>query len=171
MTNQEKQFLQLAIIDQLKYDEISTQLQVERKQLSIWWDELKEERERLSNIRRIWKYKRIETDFWTFEKWYTETAKECHYCKVSESQLAILNPKDNRITKRNRGTRLEIDRKQADLSYDQIDNLVFSCYWCNNAKTDTFTEEEFKVVGQAIGEVWQRRLDKLEDQNNELLKK
>ncbi len=32
-------------------------------------------------------------------------------------------------------------------------NCVFACYWCNNAKTDAFDEEQFKEIGLAIGEV------------------
>jgi hypothetical protein len=58
-----------------------------------------------------------------------------------------------------RGRTLEIDRKIADESYSNIANLTYSCYWCNNAKTDTFTEEEFKIIGQAIGSVWKQRLN------------
>jgi len=53
---------------------------------------------------------------------------------------------------------LEIDRKVATDSYSNLANLTYSCYWCNNAKTDTFSEEEFKIIGQAIGQVWQQRL-------------
>jgi len=30
-------------------------------------------------------------------------------------------------------------------------NCVFACYWCNNAKTDAFTEKEFKPIGDVIG--------------------
>jgi len=33
-----------------------------------------------------------------------------------------------------------------------------SCYWCNNAKTDEFTAEEFAVIGKAIAMVWHDRL-------------
>jgi hypothetical protein len=31
---------------------------------------------------------------------------------------------------------------------------------CNNAKTDEFTEKEFKQIGQAIKAVWEERLKK-----------
>ena len=33
------------------------------------------------------------------------------------------------------------------------DNCVVACAWCNNAKTDAFTNEEFEKIGIAIGEV------------------
>ncbi|KOH46766.1 hypothetical protein NC99_04170 [Sunxiuqinia dokdonensis] len=35
---------------------------------------------------------------------------------------------------------------------------MFSCYWCNNAKTDTFSSEEFKIIGKEIGKIWEKRL-------------
>ncbi|MDR0560263.1 MAG: hypothetical protein LBG92_08825 [Prevotellaceae bacterium] len=31
------------------------------------------------------------------------------------------------------------------------ENCVLACAWCNNAKTDAFTEEEFKPIGKMIG--------------------
>ncbi len=40
------------------------------------------------------------------------------------------------------------------LPYDQLNNVVLACYWCNNAKTDTFTYEEFKEVGKVFANIW-----------------
>jgi hypothetical protein len=54
----------------------------------------------------------------------------------------------------------ELDRKEPNQSYDNIDNLVFACYWCNNAKTDTFTADEFKEVGKVFSLIWQKKLAK-----------
>jgi hypothetical protein len=51
-----------------------------------------------------------------------------------------------------RGKRLEIDRRDPRLSYDDINNIVWCCYWCNNAKSNFFTEEEFRPIALAIGE-------------------
>jgi hypothetical protein len=59
-----------------------------------------------------------------------------------------------------RGKSLEIDRKQAELPYSNIQNLVLACYWCNNAKTDTFTEQEFQQLGQVIKRIWVNRLNR-----------
>jgi hypothetical protein len=36
-----------------------------------------------------------------------------------------------------------------------------ACYWCNNAKTDEFTAEEFEHIGIAIGELFKERLKKI----------
>lgn len=32
-----------------------------------------------------------------------------------------------------------------------------ACYWCNNAKTDEFSAEEFAPVGKEIGEIFKNR--------------
>ena len=53
---------------------------------------------------------------------------------------------------------MEIDRKISEEKYDNFSNLTYACYWCNNAKTDTFTEEEFLIIGKSISYVWKQRL-------------
>jgi hypothetical protein len=50
-----------------------------------------------------------------------------------------------------RGKRLEIDRKDPFMAYDNLDNIVWCCYWCNNAKSNFFNETEFKPIALAIG--------------------
>jgi hypothetical protein len=35
-----------------------------------------------------------------------------------------------------------------------------ACYWCNNAKTDEFTAEEFKPIGEAIGAALMARINR-----------
>jgi len=60
--------------------------------------------------------------------------------------------------KTERGWNLEIDRKNSNFEYTP-ENCVMACYWCNNAKTDEFTYEEFKIIGQGISSVWKQRLN------------
>jgi len=67
---------------------------------------------------------------------------------------------DSKLTTRKRGRDLEIERLKPKLNYDVIENLVFCCYWCNNAKTDTFTVKEFEEVGRVIKNIWKERLKK-----------
>jgi hypothetical protein len=31
--------------------------------------------------------------------------------------------------------------------YSILENLCLACYWCNNAKTNYFSFEEFKLIG------------------------
>ena len=50
MKNKQHLFLELAVIKQLSYDEISKELSLDRKILTSWWDTLKEEREKLSEL-------------------------------------------------------------------------------------------------------------------------
>lgn len=126
MTPTQKHFLKLAVIEQLRYDEIETVLKIDRKEFSEWWKELKEESARLSSLRKIWKSKCQKIDFWDFEQWFEKAEKQCHYCHITAAKIKRLLT-NGPITKRNRGAKLEIDRKQPNLPYDRVDNLVFSC--------------------------------------------
>lgn len=159
MTDKQTKFLQLAVIEGKTYSEIGTILKLNRKDFAPWWDELKTERINLTAIRDKWKRKCPEIKFEEFKTWHEETKKECHYCHITEGQIEDLWQKHPDLTKRNRGKKLEIERLQPNLAYSNIKNLVYSCYWCNNAKTDTFTEEEFKTVGKAIQQIWKKRLE------------
>ncbi|MCX6165803.1 MAG: hypothetical protein NTU73_13245 [Ignavibacteriae bacterium] len=84
---------------------------------------------------------------------------ECHYCGISEEKIKEMAKVNKFNTIRfyyNRGRSLEIDRKDPSLNYS-VDNMVLCCYWCNNAKTDEFTEEEFKAIGSVINLIWKIR--------------
>lgn len=99
--------------------------------------------------------------FENFKNWFNPSIfkKGCYYCGTSnERSLELFNMQLNgqrldgtRAGKR--GRRLELDRKNPSLGYDELDNLVWSCYWCNNAKSNFFSSEEFAPIGKAIGEV------------------
>lgn len=158
MTETQKEFLKLAVIEKLKYDEIAVKLGIERKNFAPWWDELKTERERLTEIRDKWQVKCPEIDFETFKNWYEKADKKCFYCNITEREIQGLWEKYPDLTKRNRGRKLEIERLEPNKSYRETSNLVFSCYWCNNAKTDTFTKDEFIEVGKVISKIWKERL-------------
>ena len=103
------------------------------------------------------------TDQFIFDlyTWWSNVDAVCHYCGISESVLSQLHEQPRHINKRwpQRGQSLELDRKQSDLPYTRIDNLALACYWCNNAKTDTFTYEEFRLIGRAINSIWILRLN------------
>ncbi len=164
MTELQEKYLELAVIEQKKFDEIAHILQIDRKEVSRLWDELKEPREKLSELRKLWKSKFKEnkdtSSFWDFNDWYEKTEQKCFYCGITEEQIRKLFDSGKLYTKRNRGRKLEIERLLPNEPYVKLDNLVFSCYWCNNAKTDTFTSEEFKNIGREIGKIWKKRLEK-----------
>lgn len=90
-----------------------------------------------------------------FEKLLNDDS--CHYCKHTIKDFESLASKKKLFKKNERGWSLEIDRKNSNLEYS-FKNCVMACYWCNNAKTDEFTMEEFEVIGKAIAQVWEKRL-------------
>ena len=93
-----------------------------------------------------------------FINWYKEQEKKCDYCGLTEEEGHTFN--NNPIysdskRKKYRGNSLEIDRKD-DKPYSRI-NCVLACYWCNNAKSDVFSYDDFKPIGIQIG----RRIRKI----------
>lgn len=158
MNQIKEKFLYLAVIKKKTYNEIAEQLGVDRKLFTSWWDELKSERIELAQIRDKWQSKCPKVDFDEFKGWYSSTIKECHYCGINEYELDLLWTKYPNLTKRKRGRRLEIERLKPNEPYSNLDNLVFCCYWCNNAKTDTFSHTEFELIGKEIKKIWVKRL-------------
>lgn len=159
MEEKQKEFLRLAVEEQLHYREIEVTLGVPRKVLSKWWEELKDEREKISQLHSLWKEKCDQLDYYDFKRWYLSAEKKCHYCGIKKEEIDLLWSSFPKLTKRKRGRILEIDRKKPEIPYNDTSNLVFCCYWCNNAKTDTFSEDEFLKVGEVIREIWKNRLD------------
>ncbi len=88
---------------------------------------------------------------------YLLRENECYYCGITIDKVNQLVAKRKLFKKNERGWSLEIDRKNSNLEYKR-DNCVMSCYWCNNAKTDEFTAEEFALIGKSIAKVWHDRL-------------
>jgi len=95
-----------------------------------------------------------------FEFWNQEDSRTCEYCGISEKQIDILDKKSKIETKRfySRGRTMEIDKIDAFGEYTK-DNIILSCYWCNNAKTDEFVLDDFKLIAKGINLVWNKRLD------------
>ena len=94
--------------------------------------------------------------FQEFQNWFNEEGfnKGCKYCKTTNDrsfELYNLRPHATRGGKR--GKRLELDRMNPTLPYDNLENLVWCCYWCNNAKSNFFSVDEFKPIAEAIGKV------------------
>jgi len=82
----------------------------------------------------------------------------CHYCKITIQEIINLTENKKLYKKNFRGWSLEIDRKNSNFEYTP-DNCVMACYWCNNAKIDEFSYDEFKkFVGPSIQKIWENRL-------------
>lgn len=100
--------------------------------------------------------------FSKFENMYSRDPKErkCHYCNITDEEIEKLGDRSQINTKRERGYAMEIDRIKPNYEYTPK-NVVLACYWCNNAKTDEFSEKEFcDHVGPGIGKVWNERTTK-----------
>lgn len=83
----------------------------------------------------------------------------CYYCGISVENILSLSRDSQLFTKRARGYSLEVDQKEAYEFYTDK-NCVASCYWCNKAKADEFTVEEFRCIAKGMNTVWNQRLVK-----------
>lgn len=86
--------------------------------------------------------------------------QRCAYCNITMAEIEQIGQAQLLFKKSERGWSLEIDRKNSNFEYMPA-NCVLSCYWCNNAKTDEFTFEEFEEIGKSIEQVWRKRLSHL----------
>ena len=103
----------------------------------------------------------------SFIKFYgpnTHAQRECEYCHITEETISILASSQEIKTKRfySRGATMEVDKRDPQRGYE-INNLVMSCYWCNNAKTDEFSDLEFESIGKAISLTWKARLMRIQN--------
>jgi hypothetical protein len=100
-----------------------------------------------------------------FKMWYGEDEKDraCEWCNITKHEINVLIEAGKIHTKRlsTRGRDMEVDRKEPNKGYEE-GNLALCCYWCNNAKTDEFSEKEFIPIGEAIGDVFKKRLRELD---------
>jgi hypothetical protein len=83
----------------------------------------------------------------------------CEYCELTESDFRQLIDYGLVRTKRlsTRGSTFEFDCRDPEQGYTK-DNVALCCYWCNNAKTDEFTPEEFKPIALTIAAAWRQRV-------------
>lgn len=152
-----------------KYNDfLNDNLNCIKQDLSKWYEELKQEKDivlikRLRSLYNAKDFLKNEVRFDQFYNWYLSQEQHCEYCKITQNELDILldenNPLISYTREGRRGRKLEIDRKNSKIEYGKdLNNLVLCCYWCNNAKTDEFSAEEFKPIGIAIGNILRNRL-------------
>ncbi len=103
-------------------------------------------------------------DFLDFQNWYNDRVKDqsCYYCGLTEreSQKIIHNglltskrfPNEGQFSQGvNRGYWLEVDKRNPNGLYSR-ENCVPSCYFCNNDKSDVFTDIQYReFVTDRIG--------------------
>jgi hypothetical protein len=112
-----------------------------------------------------------------FIEWFEKSNYDqgCCYCgttnetskKIYDSQtISKIRPDATRGEKRMH--RLELERIDPKEPYDNLKNLAWACHWCNNAKSNFFTEEEFHpTISLAIKNV----IDKISKKIDELTNK
>lgn len=144
-----------------KYIEGSMIIQQVDMIIEQWY---KEENELMKELFRQYKALFITEyfPFIEFESLFPHNSKErtCHYCNISDYEVKHMRDKRKIFSKRNRGYFMEIDRIEPNKEYSK-DNCVLACYWCNNAKTDEFSSDEFlEHIGPGIQSVWKERNSK-----------
>ena len=82
---------------------------------------------------------------------YKRDGRECYYCEIKEEDFIPIWGKF--YGGENRGKKLEVYRKDNKKGYT-LENCVLACSICNNAKSDKFTDKEFKEVGKSIKQIW-----------------
>ena len=84
-----------------------------------------------------------------FIKWWTSQEQKCVYCDIPIERMAVAD-RTKKLSKR-----LSIDRIDNNKGYN-ISNIVLSCLKCNFIKSNLFTFEEMKEIGQKyIKPKWQ----------------
>ena len=132
------------------------------EEMAKWF---RENKQKYKELLDIFKKKNISNEdviipFDEFNNIFSEDKeRKCHYCGITETIIGQLILKGKIKTKRllTRGRKMEIDRAKPNKGYTK-GNIVLSCYWCNNAKTDEFSYDEFKSkIAPAIRSIWVER--------------
>jgi len=115
-------------------------------------------------VDRLQKYymKQIFPTVFSYEDFeeFLNSRGECEYCHITAEKIhALIDGQLLNKKKDTRGWSLEIDRKKPNFEYTK-ENCVWCCYWCNNAKTDEFSYDEFKKIGKVIESIWDGRLSR-----------
>jgi len=156
-----RRIYEFAKIDQYKK---WTQGQARKKYKSIdefYKDELGVDEKELIKLRNEFKFfhdlykkyynkqrKRLFDDYTKFLEWYKEQNETCNYCGITQSKLHKIvklrngNLTLNQKTKRSKGT-LEIEKLNPSEEYT-YDNSVLSCPFCNNAKSNLISEDDWR---------------------------
>ena len=147
-----KEFLIQHLTEGKSYQFISDKYKIPRTKLTKWWREGLEIRKEIKRANRLFNARKGKKDFEKFEKlgkrgffeWYEKQPKKCFYCGIEEEKLKKIFDVENGIlhTKRNRGSVLELERKDAKNNEYSPENCVMACYLCNNHKSDLISKDD-----------------------------
>lgn len=85
---------------------------------------------------------------------------KCEYCQVTEEKCRkyMKDIQNDGGNKRHRGKQLELERKDSKNNLYNEKNCIWICHICNNAKSDIFSEKDFReFIVPGIQEFWKRR--------------
>ena len=90
-----------------------------------------------------------------FVRWRRGTPQVCAYCHIHEEQIPLV------------GMRSQVQKLVRVMGVDRVDsargytlqNIVPSCFVCNQIKGDRFNKDEMQLIGGSIASVWKSRLD------------
>jgi hypothetical protein len=133
---------------------------------------LDKETETIKKIRDLYYSKKKDKieETWPLEDfvpWYIKEIKknECHYCHTDQDKISECINQGILDSKRfgKRGKNLELERKNTSKNNNIYtrDNCELICYFCNNAKSDIFNENEFKTIAEEIGKVLAEKIERL----------
>ena len=133
-----------------------------KEDLKIIFNQKRLKTERKTNKKGVVKEKVIAgfnlTTLDEFYNWFSKEKldKGCFYCgrtnEMSETlyNIQIDGKRLNTTRGEERGKRLVLDRIDPILPYDTLDNIIWCCYWCNNAKSNFYTKDEVKSIAIEI---------------------
>ncbi|MBA7580750.1 hypothetical protein ES708_22644 [subsurface metagenome] len=129
-------------IDRAKLTKLSAQIDIER---SAEVKEMRRIRQLYNNKRGTdFKFSRFNEFYYWYINQYSEQKGRCYYCKTEEKVIARLFSEKYSSTKRpNRGQHLEVERRNSTVNDYSKSNCVLACYFCNNDKSDIFSEQEY----------------------------
>jgi hypothetical protein len=174
--NNELLFERLFIDSELA-DIICSEFGITRKELSLYAKETTKERnEEITEIKRVRslyhnKKNLVGFEFKSFNafyKWHKyqhiKQKGKCHYCKTDEHIISkLFETKYGNRKRLNRGLHLEVERRDSDTNIYDDDNCVLACYFCNNDKSDIFTESEFLKYLKNRNQFFKEEFKKLND--------
>lgn len=166
-----EQLFRLLFVEEMKYDDISKKLNIERKIISKNYDEIKHiynsEYQEINRLKRnIFNPKRRKfkgnfkfENFAEFYDWHKSQGNTCFYCGTEQHKIRTLveeGKKENPFgiyssQLKNRGRNLELERINSKSNDYSDTNCALVCYFCNNDKSNVITGEDyikfFKIKG------------------------
>ncbi len=154
-----KIIFELYYINLVVAEKVCNDLSIERKELTSYSKQIDIERKdeiiEMRRIRGLYNNKKLlykdEFEFNNFKEfydWYLKQYKKqkggCYYCHTEESIIATLfTNKFTSAKRRTRGLHLEVERKDSKGNKYNVKNCVLACYFCNNDKSDIFSDKEY----------------------------